>query len=218
MTITARLKKLLIGVLGVCSAVQVGAQAPGVLSGAGSVYIDGSHLDTPTAPVIKGDVVQTRADGTANLSFVGSSATIEPNSIIRMQENGLSLDRGGLLVASGHQMNVFARDLEITPTSTSWTQFYVTRANGSIMILARKNNVVVSCGTGSPTTIKEGQQISRLDSGDCGLADRGTGARPAATGPIIAGRTAAVVAAGAGGILAGLELKHSDDPVSPYKP
>lgn len=114
---------------------------------------------------------------------------------------------------------MFARDLKITPVSSDWTEFYVTRASGSIQILARKNDVTVNCGTNSSATVKQGQQISRDDSGDCGLlAKPGNGAATAAKGPAFDSRWVQIGGLGAGGALLGWVLLHGDNPVSPLGP
>ena len=143
---------------------------------------------------------------------------VESNTIVRFQSGGFALDRGGVSVATGKGVSVFARDFKITPASSDWTEFYVTRASGSIQITARKNSVTVSCGSNS-STLREGQQISRDDAADCGLVSkRGAGAAPAARAPILDSRWAEAGGIGAGGALLGWVLAHSDDPVSPSGP
>ena len=189
----------------------------GVVYGNGSVFVNGAQL-TNSSAVMPGDVIQTKDAGVAQVSAVGSSATIQSNTIVRFQSGGLALDRGTISMATGKSSTIFARDFKITPVSGSWTQFDVIRASGAIQILARKNNVTVSCGTGAPTVVKEGQQISRDDGADCGLAARQTGATSAAKGPILASPMAEKVAIGAGAGLLGWALFQADDPVSPFIP
>lgn len=187
-----------------------------VLYGTGSVYLNGAQV-TNSAAVTGGDVIQTRENGAANINAPGSSVVIESNSIVRYQAGGFALDRGNISVATGKGASVFARDFKITPAADGWTEFYVTRTNGGIAIMARKNPVTVSCGGGS-TTIKEGQQISRDDAANCGLISQGNGAPPAAKGPIVTQDRLEWGALGAGGLLAGWALKHDDEPLSPHVP
>lgn len=189
----------------------------GVVYGNGSVFVNGAQL-TNSSAVTLGDVIQTKDAGVAQVSAVGSSATIQSNTIVRFQSGGLALDRGTISMATGKSSSVFARDFKITPVSGSWTQFDVIRASGAIQIFARKNNVTVSCGTGAPTVVKEGQQMSRDDAADCGLATRQAGAASAAKGPILASPMAERVAVGAGAGLLGWALFQADDPVSPFIP
>ena len=171
-----------------------------VVFGTGSVSLNGATLANSNA-VVPGDVIQTRENGTATISASGSSVVLEANTIVRFQGQGVALDRGAVWVATGQKLPVDARDFSITPVSNQWTQFYITRASGSIGIMARKNDVVVNCGSTS-VTVKAGQQLSRPDADNCGLISKKGGAPPAANGPIVtSGSIAAGAFAGAVGIV-----------------
>jgi hypothetical protein len=189
-----------------------------VIYGTGSVFLNGAQLANSSAVTV-GDVIQTRDNGVANINAPGATVVVESNTIVRFQSGGFALDRGSISVATGKGVGVFARDLRITPVSNDWTEFYVTRASGSIQILARKNDVNVNCGTNSSARVRQGQQISRDDSGDCGVvAKQGTGAPSAAKGPILDTRWVEYGGIGAGGALLGWVLLHGDNPVSPSGP
>jgi hypothetical protein len=213
------LRKLISGCLVLLTPCALVAQDTGaaVIYATGSVYLNGSLLANSSAVTVR-DVVQTRENGVANINAPGATLVVESNTIVRLQIGGFALDRGSVSVATGKGMSVFARDFKITPVSSEWTEFYVTRASGSILIIARKNSVTVTCG-GSSSTVREGQQVSREDAADCGLVSkRGSGAAPAAKAPIFDSRWAELGAIGAGGALIGWVLIHSDDPVSPSDP
>ena len=212
------LPKALVWLVALLTSVALFAQETGtaVLYGTGSVYLNGAQVSNSSA-VAPGDVIQTKETGAANINAPGSSVVVESNSIVRYQPEGFSLDRGNISVATGKGISVFARDFKITPASGGWTEFYVTRTNGSIGIIARKNPVTVSCAANS-VTVREGQQISRDDAANCGLIAKGNGPPPAAKGPIITPERAEWGAIGVGGVLAGWALIHSDDPVSPQLP
>jgi len=190
----------------------------GVLSGTGSVYLNGAQLTTASLAVANGDVIQTKDAGVANLNVAGSTVTIESNTIVRFQSGGLALDRGSISVASGRGLVVFARDFKITPASGSWTEFYVSRASGVIQVLARTNNVTINCGTNGSSTVKQGQQISREDAANCGLVAKVAGATPAAKGPILDSAWARDAGLVTGGALLLWVLTKSEDPVSPSSP
>jgi hypothetical protein len=188
-----------------------------MLHGNGAVSVNGAPLKDSSAVTV-GDVIQTGETGLGYLSATGTSLTIESNTIARLQTSGLSLDRGSVSVATSAGTRVFTRDFTIFPAAGKWTEFYVTRLNGSIQIIARKNSVVVSCGANT-STLNEGQQMSRNDAPDCGIAMAGQGgAPPAATGPIFTSTTVRDVALGAGGGLLLWTLLQSDNPVSPSAP
>ena len=188
-----------------------------VLYGTGSVYLNGSQLAN-SSPVTSGDVIQTKETGAANLNAAGSSIVIQSNTIVRMQSNGLALDRGSVSMATGKGMAVLARDFKIAPASGDWTEFYVSRASGVIQIMARKNSITINCGPNA-TTIREGQQLSRDDAANCGLAERaGGGAATAARAPILNSTWAELAGLGAGGAIVGIYLSKGDDPLSPSGP
>jgi hypothetical protein len=190
----------------------------GVLYGTGTVYLDGAQLAN-SMPVMTGDVIETKEVGVAHLDMSGSTAIIQPNAIVRFQAAGLSLDRGSISMATGKSLSVSARDFQITPASSAWTQFEVTRSGGIIQIAARKNSVTIKCGVDAPTLIREGHQITRADAQDCGLAQKsGSGAPTAVHGAILTSPWAEGAGLGAAGTLLLLTLPHGDDPVSPYKP
>ena len=214
------LRKIISGCLILLTPCALLAQETGaaVVYGTGSVFLNGAALSNSSAVTV-GDVVQTRDNGVANINSPGATLVVESNTIVRFQSGGFALDRGSVSVATGRGMSVFARDLKITPVSNDWTEFYVIRASGSIQIMARKHDVTVNCGTSSGTTVREGQQVSRDDSGDCGVVSkRGAGAPTAAKVPILDSRWAEYGGLGVGGGLLGWVLAHSDDPVSPSKP
>jgi hypothetical protein len=214
------LRKIVCGFLILFTPFALLAQETGaaVIYGTGSVFLNGAQLANSSAVTV-GDVIQTRDNGVANINAPGATVVVESNTIVRFQSGGFALDRGSISVATSKGIGVFARDLRITPVSNDWTEFYVTRASGSIQILARKNDVNVNCGTNSSATVKQGQQISRDDSGDCGvIAKQGTGAPSAARGPILDTRWVEYGGIGAGGALLGWVLLHGDNPVSPSGP
>jgi len=107
------------------SAVLAADSPAGVVYGTGTVYLDGAQLAN-SMPVMTGDVIETKEVGVAHLDMSGSTAIIQPNAIVRFQSAGLSLDRGSVSMATGKSLSVSARDFQITPVSSVWTQFEVT--------------------------------------------------------------------------------------------
>ncbi len=188
--------------------------AAGVVRGSGSVYLDGSQLAN-SMPVMSGNVVETKDGSVANLEMSGSTAMIQPNAIVRVRDAGLALDRGGVSVSTGKSLKVFARDFEITPTSTDWTQFEVTRSAGLIHISAIKNSVEIKCGAQAPTIIREGHQLTRADAQNCGLIEK---TPSAADGPLLSSPWAEGLGLGAAGAILGWTLTHGSNPMSPDTP
>jgi hypothetical protein len=213
-----QVSKAMVGFVVLLTSAALCAQEAGtaVLFGTGSVYLNGAQVSNSSA-ISGGDVIQTKENGAANINAPGSSIVIESNSIVRYRADGFALDRGNISVATGKGVSVFARDFKITPAAGGWTEFYVTRTNGGIGIMARKNPITVSCGATS-TTVREGQQISREDAANCGLLAKSNGAPTAAKGPILTSERVGGATAAAGAALAIWAVGQSDDPVSPSVP
>lgn len=192
--------------------------AAGVVYGTGSVYLDGAQLAN-SMPVMTGDIVETKDVSIAHIDMNGSTAIVQANAIVRFRVGGVALDRGHISMATGKSAKVFARDFEITPTSTDWTQYEVARSAGLIHISALKRDVEIKCGAEKPTIIREGHEITRADAQDCGLIDKAhAGAPTAATGPLLASPWAEGAGLGAAAGLIGWTLAHGDEPVSPDGP
>lgn len=189
----------------------------GVVYGTGPVYLNGAQLSS-SMPAMHGDILETKNMSLAHVDIPGSTAIIQANAIVRFRDAGLALDRGAISVATGKSLKVFARDFEITPTSSNWTHFEVERSAGLIHISAIKFNVEIKCGAQAPTIVREGHQITRADAQDCGLAQKDSGAPPALQGPILGSPWAEGAGAAAAGSLLGWTLDHGDDPISPDGP
>jgi len=195
------------------------ADAPGgVVYGTGSVYLDGSQLAN-SMPVTTGSVVETKDMSIAHVDMNGSTAMLQANSIVRLKEGGIALDRGSVAMATGKSLKVFARDFEITPTTGDWTQFEVERTGGLIHISALKNDVEIKCGAQAPTVIREGHDLKRADAQNCGLAAKDSEGAPAAEkGPLLLSPWAYGIGLGAAGAILGWTLTHGSNPISPDAP
>ena len=195
------------------------ASQTGVLYGNGSVYLDGAQLSN-SMPVMTGDVVETKDVSTAQIEMGGSTASVQSNGIVRFRPGGVALDRGTIAMATGKSLSVFARDFEITPVSTDWTQFEVVRSGGLIHISAIKNDVQIKCGTEHKTIIREGHELIRPDAQNCGMADKAdSGAPPPESGPLLSSPLAVGAGLAVAGGVAGWILSHfGDDAVSPDSP
>lgn len=194
------------------------APAAAVVYGTGSVYLDGAKLAN-SMPAMLGDIVETKDVSVAHIDMSGSTAIVQANAIVRLRDGGLALDRGHISMSTGKSTKVFARDFEITPTSTDWTQYEVARSAGLIHISALKRDVEIKCGAEKPTIIREGHEITRADAQNCGVYAKGTsGAPTAATGPILTSPYAIGAGLGVAGGLIGWTLAHGDEPMSPDGP
>jgi hypothetical protein len=197
-----------------------------VLHSQGGVWVNGMEAADASA-VFPGDLLETKPGFTASLSSDGSTVSIQPESVVKLEENLLVLDHGNLLLGTTTGMRVRVHCITVIPVSdTEWTQYEVTDVNGNIQVAAHKKDVRIELegnhaktpsvteATGG-TTVHEGEQASRRESEACGA--------PLSPASVLKPLNAKWVAAGAvgTGILICL-LAHcfggGSGPVSPDKP
>jgi len=134
-------------------------------SGKGTVWLNGKALPRSSA-VFPGDLIQTQTESLATLDASGSGVIVLQGSLVKFEGNAVSVEHGGVSVATSKGMVALAREVTVTPASNSWTEFEVVDADGTVEIVAGKGNVNVNCGT-STANLSEGEQATRDDSGNC---------------------------------------------------
>jgi len=150
-----------------------------VLHSQGGVWVNGMEAADASA-VFPGDLLETKPGFTASLSEDGSTVSVQPESVVKFEDNLLVLDHGNLLVGTTTGMRVRVHCITVIPVSdTEWTQYEVTDVNGNIEVAAHKKDVrielegnhaktpSVTQATGG-TTVHEGEQASRRESEACG--------------------------------------------------
>jgi hypothetical protein len=207
-------------------ALATGADGGGVISGNGEILRNGAKIVGSSA-VLAGDLIETRANSVANLTSVGSSVLILPDSFVEFQGQSLSIEHGSVRVATSHGISVRVRCTTIVPTSSAWTQFEVTDVNGNVEVAAKKNNVRIETVSDSikkevaerSNDLREGEQATRDESTGCKEDKRkGGGALPAGSGGVLRSEYVKYGAVTGVGILGLFLTLDQDDPASPYKP
>jgi hypothetical protein len=186
--------------------------------GKGTVWLNGRPLPRSSA-VFPGDLIQTQTESLATLDASGTGVIVLQDSLVKFEGNAVSLQHGGVSVATSRGMVVLAREVTVTPVSNTWTEFEIVDSSDTVQVVASKGDVSVNCGKGS-TTLSPGDQTTRDDSGNCNKKKRKGAAAPLPTdGGIL---TDPYVLAGAvigGGVIICLLLCSSSKPfVSQWKP
>jgi hypothetical protein len=195
-----------------------------VLHSKGGVWVNGSEAPDSTA-VVPGDLLETKPGSVADLDADGSSMLIQPQSVVKFNGDSLTLEHGGVSVATSKAMSVDIDCIRVVPVSNEWTQYDVTDLNGTVQAAARKKDVNIkvtaSVRKSSPesaasqsATVREGEQATRVETEVCGTAKpkRATDSN----------KKWIEIGAGVGGgvILLCLLLCHGKNPphVSPWQP
>ena len=173
------------------------------------------------------DLVETQRDAMARIEANGSTADINPETMLQFEGDTLVLDHGSLSVNTSRGLKVRVGCVIVTPASnTEWTHYDVVDRDGKVTVSALKKDVNINSrsnnpkqakqGANSSVTVSEGQQKSREE--NCGAAyPRSASATPGA-GAIMNSPYAIGIGAGAIVGLTCWALCRSDQPASPTKP
>jgi hypothetical protein len=190
----------------------------------GHAWVNGAHVPRPSSAIFSGDLLQTRSDSVANINQPGSTVRVLSDSLVQFEGNSVTIDHGGVTVATSKGMATTAGDVKVVPASSAWTEFNVTDVDGTVRIAARKGDVTVNDGKAT-VTLAQGQETTRDESSD-NSTDKGkrknrkreAGATPGASGGILNSPLAVGVAGAAAlGVTTWVLIKN-DDPASPAKP
>ncbi len=150
-----------------------------VVHSKGGVWVNGAEVADSTA-IFPGDVVETKPGSVANLDAEGSSVLIQPESVVKLQVNSLSLEHGSVSVGTSTSMSVHVNCIKVEPSSNERTQYDVADLSGAVQVAARKGDVnitqTVAPRKATPdnnaslsAAVHEGQQVTR-DEAACGAA------------------------------------------------
>ena len=160
---------------------------PAILHSQGGVWVNDMEAADSTA-IFPGDLLETKPGFSASLGIDGSTVSIQPESVVKLEDNLLVLDHGSLLVGTTTGMRVRVHCMKVIPVSdTEWTQYEVTDVNGNIQVSAHKKDVRLemegrhekaptATGTESSggTIVHEGEQANRRESEVCAAPPKPT--------------------------------------------
>jgi hypothetical protein len=127
------------------------------------------------------DLVETQKNASARLEAAGSSADINPETMVTFEGDELVLDHGSVSVNTSRGLRVRVGCVTITPvTDAEWTRYQVADVDGKVDVSALKKNVYIDARSrnlepakqstrSSRTIVREGEQKSRTEK--CGGED-----------------------------------------------
>jgi hypothetical protein len=195
-----------------------GESASAMLYTNGSAWLNGSEVPK-SAAVFSGDMLQTRADSTANIQAAGSTVMVLADSLVKFQGPRVEIEHGAVRVTTSRGLAAQAGDVTVKPAANVWTEFQVKDVDGRVQIAANKGDLTIQDDKGT-TTISQGQETTRDDQGNTEKRKRrhGSGAAPAAGGGILSSPGAVYGGvAVAGGVGVWLLLRN-EAPLSPACP
>lgn len=200
--------------------------ARAVLHSSGGVQVN--HQSPPSSiAVFSGDIVETQQNGTAMINFEGSSAEIDPQTVIELKDGEIILDHGSLTVITLRQLRVRAGCVLATPVALDSTIYTVRDTDHRVTVFAKKHDVNLDSHSAqmkrASESEKSGHAVVHQDeqkSRDehCGGGDLQR-TPVAATGGIL---NSPYAVAGGGIVITGgtlcILLCFNDDPPSPASP
>jgi hypothetical protein len=194
-------------------------------SGAG-VLVNKNPVPTSIA-LFPNDLIETPKNAVGRIEVSGSTADINPDTMVQFEGDELVLDHGSLSVSTTQGLRVRVGCLTVTPVNLSqWTQYNVSDVDGKVAVSAAKSDVYIDsrakkaqeAKNPSRTTrdiVRESEQKSREEK--CGAAYLKGDTVPG-VGALMNSMWAKIAAGGVAGTVACLGLCHDDDPASPSKP
>jgi hypothetical protein len=170
-------------------------------------------------------LIETQASSVARIEEAGSTADINPETIVQYEVDELALDHGSLSVNTSRGLRVRVGCLTMTPVnSAEWTHYDVADVDGKLTVSARKNDVYIDIQSGSPEqakqpahsnriTVHEGEQKSREDKCGAAQSPRAPVARPFLDSPYAIGTGIGIIT-----VLTCWALCRNPAPISPEKP
>ena len=175
-------------------------------------------------------LIETQKTATARIVATGSTAVINPDTMVQFEGAELVLDHGSLSVNTARGWRVRVGCLIVTPVNNAEaTQYDVVDVDGKVAVSALKNDVYIDVRSSnlqkarpsahsSRDTVRESEHTSRDER--CGAADNKTpGGGISGVGAVMNSPWA--IGAGIAGIAVLTcfgRLCRDDDPISPTKP
>ena len=128
----------------------------------GTSWLNGTAVEQ-SSTIFPGDLVQTSFASAMKIRSSGSSVTVLPDSLVKFEGGAVSVEHGGVKLATSKSMFARAGIVTATPASSAWTEFELTDVDGTVQIVALKGDLQISDGSWT-TTLSEGQQATQKDS------------------------------------------------------
>ncbi|MFZ0758596.1 MAG: hypothetical protein WAM69_01495 [Candidatus Sulfotelmatobacter sp.] len=188
------------------------------------VQLNGRPVPNSSA-IFPHDWIQTQPGTGAKIDAEGSTALVQPETVVQFNGDELILDHGSLRLDTARKMRVRASCVTVTPITADQTQYDVTDVDGRVKVAAIKSDVKIHYegaamrkskqAASSDVIVRQGEQATREEG--CGAPTKSADAT-SAVGPILNSNWAKVAGIVAVGVIACFGLCHEDNPISPTQP
>jgi hypothetical protein len=189
----------------------------------GGVWLNGNPAPNSSA-IFLHDLVQTQNRNWAKIDAKGSTATVQPDTIVQFEGDELVLEHGGVQMNTSLGMKVRVNCITVIPLTQDWSRYEVINVDGKVRVAAHQNDVKIHYrlaatrlskqARSSDVTVHQGEQVTREER--CGAP-----AKPAAeldaTGGILSSPWAIGIGGAAVVAVTCWALCRGDEPVSAAK-
>jgi hypothetical protein len=128
----------------------------------GTAWVNGVVVEQSSA-IFPGDLVQTNSSSGLKIGSSGSSVTVLANSLVKFEGSAISVERGGVKLATSKSMSAHAGNVTVAPVSNVRTEFEMSDVAGTVQIVALRGDLQISNGS-QVTILPQGQQATQKDS------------------------------------------------------
>lgn len=184
---------------------------------------------SPANALFSDDLIETQKAAIARIDTGGSTADVNPESMVQFEGTELVLDHGSLSVNTARGLRVRVGCITVTPANDAeWTHYDVLDVDGKVTVSALKNDVNIDARSSSArqakqssqdnrVTVREGERKSREEK--CGAAVlKATPTHLAGLGAVM---NSPYMQLSAAGVIIGLTcwaVCRGDNPISPVTP
>jgi hypothetical protein len=189
----------------------------------GGVWLNGNPAPNSSA-IFLHDLVQTQNHNWAKIDAEGSTATVQPDTIVQFEGDELVLDHGGVQMITSVGMKVRVNCITVIPLTQEMNRYEVIDVDGKVKVAAHQSDVkihyrlaaarVSKQAKSSDLTVHQGEQVTREER--CGVPAKPV-AELAATGAILSSPWAIGIGGAAVVALTCWALCRGGEPVSPAK-
>ncbi len=182
----------------------------------------------PSTALFSNDLIETQKNAVARIEASGSTADINPETMVQFNGDELVLDHGSLSINTSRGLRVRVGCLIVTPVNnTEWTHYNIADVDGKVTVSALKNDASIDSRSSAAqqtkrgvrsdrVTVREGEQKSREEK--CGGADHRKTGTIAGKGGFLNSHWAKGAGLATIGGLTCWALCRGDDPISPSDP
>src|ERR1700674_1595336 len=104
-----------------------------------------------SAALFSNDLIETPKTAVARIEASGSSADLNPETVVQFEGNELVLDHGSLSVNTSRGLRVRVGCVTVTPVNDAqWTHYEVADLDGKVTVAALKNDVYIDARSNHP--------------------------------------------------------------------